>query len=113
MRGIHHREPGIAGFGLIHPRVFVEIIADPYHLHPGTLHLIFRIKKSDKIIIVSDSVKQTGICNSKSGIMDSSGRLQGGSQPITESSRRLVALGFSEHIVNACMTTNPAEYLAL
>ena len=46
MRGIHHREPGIAGFGLLNRDIYIEVIADPYHLHPGTLELVFRIKNS-------------------------------------------------------------------
>ena len=32
MRGFHHREPGIAGFGLTNPDIYVEVIADPFHL---------------------------------------------------------------------------------
>ena len=36
MRGIHHREPGIAGFGLLNRDIYIEVIADPYHLHPKT-----------------------------------------------------------------------------
>jgi N-acetylglucosamine-6-phosphate deacetylase len=31
MRSIHHREPGIAGFGLMNPHIYVEVIADPFH----------------------------------------------------------------------------------
>ena len=48
MRGIHHREPGIAGFGLTNPHVYIEIIADPFHLHPKTIELIFGMKKPKK-----------------------------------------------------------------
>ena len=48
MRGVHHREPGIAGFGLTNPDVYVEVIADPFHLHPKTIELIFSAKKPEK-----------------------------------------------------------------
>ncbi len=34
MRSFHHREPGIAGFGLINKDIYIEVIADPFHLHP-------------------------------------------------------------------------------
>ena len=33
MRPFHHREPGIAGFGLMNRHIYVEVIADPFHLH--------------------------------------------------------------------------------
>jgi N-acetylglucosamine-6-phosphate deacetylase len=59
MRDFHHREPGIAGFGLINQNIYIEVIADPFHLHPETLELIFKVKNHEKIIIVSDSVKET------------------------------------------------------
>ena len=44
MRGIHHREPGIAGFGLLNRDIFIEVIADPFHLHERTIELVFRVK---------------------------------------------------------------------
>ena len=59
MRSIHHREPGIAGFGLLNRDIYIEVIADPHHLHPNMLELIFRVKNPDRIIIISDSTKDT------------------------------------------------------
>ncbi|MBI3592375.1 MAG: amidohydrolase family protein, partial [Nitrospirae bacterium] len=44
MRGFHHREPGLAGFGLMNKDVYIEVIADPFHLHHKTLELIFKTK---------------------------------------------------------------------
>src|SRR4030042_3820689 len=58
MRGFHHREPGLAGFGLLNQDIYIEVIADPCHLHSKTLELIFKTKNPDRIIIVSDSVKE-------------------------------------------------------
>ncbi len=59
MSGIHHREPGLAGFGLMHEEVYVEVIGDPFHLHPDILRMIFALKRPDRILLVSDSVKDT------------------------------------------------------
>ena len=59
MRGMHHREPGIAGFGLLNRDIYIEVIADPYHLHPKTLELVFKIKNRNRILLVSDTVKET------------------------------------------------------
>lgn len=109
MRGFHHREPGIAGFGLINRDVYIEVIADPFHLHKETLRLIFGIKNSDRIILISDSVKETRI--SGRGVFDKEGRLIGGSETIMDSSMRLIQMGFSEDVIIKCISENPQRYL--
>ena len=125
MRSFHHREPGIAGFGLINDDIYVEVIADPFHLHPKTLKLVFKTKNPKKIIIVSDSVKETNSPSSppcKGGVQrrtqkrvkavtDAHGKLQGGSMTIVESSKRLIKMGFDETVIMDCITKNPRRYL--
>jgi len=113
MRGFHHREPGIVGFGLLNQDIFIEVIADPFHLNPKTLELIFRTKNCDRIILVSDSVKgtKTSECEKGQGVVDDSGRLQGGAMTIAESSQRLIRLGFDEGAVRKCISENPETYL--
>ncbi|MBI5039314.1 MAG: hypothetical protein HZC13_06095 [Nitrospirae bacterium] len=113
MRGLHHREPGIAGFGLLNQDIFIEVIADPFHLNPKTLELIFRTKNPDRIILVSDSVKGTKTleCEKEQGVVDDSGRLQGGAMTIAESSQRLIELGFDKGAVRKCISENPEVYL--
>ncbi len=113
MRGFHHREPGIAGFGLLNKDIYIEVIADPHHLNIKTLELIFSTKNPGRIILISDSVKGTRIAESgnEPGVVDDSGRLQGGSMSIMEASRRLTEIGFKEEIINNCITSNPETYL--
>ena len=111
MRGFHHRDPGIAGFGMINKDIYIEVIADPFHLYPKTLELIFRIKSPDKIIIVSDSVKGTRVKGRVKAVTDTHGKLLGGSMTIIESTRRLIQMGFDEDMIMRCITTNPQRYL--
>ena len=125
MRGFHHREPGIAGFGLLNQNIYVEVIADAYHLHPATLELIFKVKNSDRIIIVSDSVKETKAPSPSSSppslegggwgiveaVSDIHGKLLGGCMTIVESSKRLTEMGFDESVIMKCVTENPERYL--
>ncbi len=114
MRGFHHREPGIVGFGLLNQDIYIEVIADPYHLHVKTLDLIFKIKNPDRIIIVSDSVKETKKRKDKrvgKGITDAAGRISGGCMTITESSKRLIEMGFDENVIMRGITENPERYL--
>jgi N-acetylglucosamine-6-phosphate deacetylase len=111
MRSFHHREPGIAGFGLFNKDIYIEVIADPYHLHEKTIEMIFKIKDHDKIIIVSDAVRDTTPYTKHTGIKDGRGALLGGCLSITESAKRLIEIGFDEEIVMACITENPERYL--
>ncbi|WP_333653681.1 N-acetylglucosamine-6-phosphate deacetylase [Dissulfurispira sp.] len=111
MRGFHHREPGIAGFGLLNQDIYIEVIADPYHLHSKTLELIFKTKNHNRIIIVSDSVKEATPFTKSQGVTDTYGKLLGGCMTIAESSKRLIDIGFDEDVIMKCITENPEKYL--
>ena len=111
MRGFHHREPGIAGFGLSNQDVYIEIIADPFHLHDRVIDLIFKIKNPVKIIIISDTVKETDKENQRSGVRDDRGKLLGGSMVVTESAERLIKRGYDKDVIMRCITENPQAYL--
>jgi len=116
MRPYHHREPGIVGFGLLSPHVYVEVIADPFHLHPKTLELIFRAKSPSMIIIVSDSVRQTGgsVPGRKAEpVTNESGVLMGGSMTVTQAVGRLADMGFDGDTLAGAVSTNPSAYLGL
>jgi N-acetylglucosamine-6-phosphate deacetylase len=109
MRGIHHRELGIAGFGLLNPHIYIEVIADPYHLDIKTIEMVFKIKNHSRIIIISDSVKETGL---KSPVVDSMGTLQGGSMTVTKAVKRLIEAGFDKDMLLRCITENPTIYIS-
>lgn len=112
MRAFHHREPGLADFGLLNKQVYVEAIADPFHLHIRTLELIFKTKKPERIILVSDSVRETKAAGD-GRVVDASDRLQGGAMTVTESAQRLIQQGFDESTITNAITVNPREYLRL
>lgn len=61
MREFTHREPGIIGAVLSDDQVYTELIVDLVHLHPGAIHLAFKSKSKDKIILISDSIRATGL----------------------------------------------------
>jgi len=65
MRAYHHREPGVVGAVLLDNRVTCELIADLVHLHPQTIELIYRLKGSEKMVLVSDSMGATGLGDGK------------------------------------------------
>lgn len=113
MREFSHREPGIAGFALINKDIYAEVISDPHHLHHATLEMIFKVKNPEKIIIVSDSVKETGLKSFKQPVMDKHFKLKGGSMTITESAQSLIQKGFDKELIFKCISQNPLRYLML
>jgi N-acetylglucosamine-6-phosphate deacetylase len=56
-RGLHHREPGIVGEGLINDGVKCELIADTIHVVPDAMKVLFRCKKKEDIVLISDSTE--------------------------------------------------------
>ncbi|MFZ3135791.1 MAG: amidohydrolase family protein [Thermodesulfovibrionales bacterium] len=111
MRGFHHREPGIAGFGLLNQDIYIEIIADPFHLHEKTIELIFKTKNHDRIIIISDTVRETKTLPQNKSVADIHGILLGGSMTVAESAQRLIQTGYDEGVIMNCITANPERYL--
>lgn len=109
MRGIHHREPGLAGFGLINEDIYIEVIGDPFHLHPEFLKFILKNKRKDRIILISDSVKETKTI--KGRVFGQEGYLLGGSETITESLERLSITGLDRETLLGFVTENPRRYL--
>lgn len=109
MRPFHHREPGLAGLGVIDEDLYIEVIADLFHLHPLTLEMIFSRKRLDRIILVSDSVKKVGrqgLPSYKNGVLAGSGITIAGSFNV------LREIGVPEAEIIEAAVDNPTRYLA-
>ena len=56
-----HREPGVVGAAFDHPEVKVELICDGVHIHPSVIRTVFQLFGRDRVIMVSDSLRATGM----------------------------------------------------
>lgn len=61
MRSFSHREPGIVGAALTDERVYCELIYDTIHLHDISVEIAMKMKGIEKIVLVSDAMRATGI----------------------------------------------------
>lgn len=61
MDGCEKRAPGILGAVSDHPEVYSEIICDGIHIVPSVLRMLFRLLPHDRTIVVSDSMRGTGM----------------------------------------------------
>ncbi len=111
MRPFHHREPGLAGLGLIDEELYIEVIADGVHLHPQTLELIFSRKRLDRIILVSDSVK--GRKTGEGAVYTREGILAGSATTLSGVAGILRSVGIPDAEIIAASTDNPARYIGL
>jgi len=60
MPPMHHRKPGVLTGTLLRDELFVEVIADSVHVHPAILQLLMKVKKHDRILLVSDAIRAAG-----------------------------------------------------
>lgn len=111
MRSFHHREPGLAGFGLMDEDISVEVIADMAHLHAQSLKMLFDMKSPDKILLVSDSVKGQGW--GKGPIRGVGGVLLGSGIALADAVKNLITLGVPQDRAFQFASDNPMKYLGI
>ncbi|MBS4178088.1 N-acetylglucosamine-6-phosphate deacetylase [Lederbergia citrea] len=61
MRGLHHREAGVAGHALLTDGLYVEIIADGIHVTPDMVDMAYRLKGATGITLISDAMMAKGM----------------------------------------------------
>ncbi|MDF2790314.1 MAG: N-acetylglucosamine-6-phosphate deacetylase [Neobacillus sp.] len=71
MRGIHHREPGVAGSALLFNELMVELIADGIHVRPEVMKLVINAKGTEGCILITDAMRAKCL---KNGVYDLGGQ---------------------------------------
>ena len=125
MRPFHHRDPGIFGAAFDSPNVMVELICDGYHLHDSVIRNCFQTFTSDRIVLISDSMSATGMCDGiyrlggqtvyvkeKKATLES-GNLAGSSTNLFDCMLHCVALGIPLPVAIKAATHNPARSIGI
>ncbi|MBD1566662.1 N-acetylglucosamine-6-phosphate deacetylase [Vibrio sp. S12_S33] len=60
MRGLHHRDPGVVGAGLLNPNSYVEMIADGHHVHPAAIDVAHRCCGT-RMTLITDAMCAAGM----------------------------------------------------
>ena len=60
MRLLHQHEPAILGAAL-ESDIYSEMICDGFHLHPGTVRLFLKVKGTERIVAITDSIMAAGL----------------------------------------------------
>ncbi len=61
MPPLAHRDPGVIGAAWEAPGVQAELICDGIHIHPAVVRLTFGLFGKERMIIISDSLRATGM----------------------------------------------------
>ena len=61
MHEFSHRAPGVVGAVFDNKQVMAEIIGDGIHIHPSVVRATFQMMGEDRMILISDSMRATGM----------------------------------------------------
>lgn len=85
MSGFAHREAGVVGAMLLSKEAYAELIADGIHVSIPAIKLLYENKGFDRIILVTDSIRATGLTDGVSElggqkviVKDNEARLESG-----------------------------------
>ena len=81
MQPFGYRAPGLIGAAMDDPECMVELICDGYHIHPSAIRAAFRMFGPERVILISDSMRATGMEN---------GTYELGGQEVTVKDRKAV-----------------------
>jgi len=120
MDPFNHREPGIAG-AAFDSGAYVELISDGVHIHPSVVRAVFKLFGSDRVCLISDSMRACGLEDGQYDLGGQSvtvagrtatienGSLAGSVTPLTDCLRRAVEFGVPLADALKAATVTPAK----
>ena len=125
MPGIHHRAPGPIGAGSDTPHIFGELICDGKHIHPSAVRMLIKIYGTDRIILISDSMRAAGLGDGEyefggqtmivknATALTQGGNLAGSTATLLECVRCAISFGIKEEDAVRMASENPAKLMKL
>ena len=125
MPGIHHRSPGPIGAGSDTEGVYAELICDGKHVHSSAVKMLIKIFGEDRIILISDSMRATGLGDGeysfggqkvivKDGTaLTETGNLAGSTSTLFDCVRVAISFGIKEETAVKMASENPARLMGL
>lgn len=127
MPAFTHRAPGVVGAVFDSKDVMAEIICDGIHIHPSVVRATFQMMGADRMILISDSMRATGMPDGQYtlGGLDvkvvgrlatlvSDGAIAGSATNLMDCMRTVVKkMELPLETAVACATINPARSLGV
>ena len=127
MPAFTHRAPGVVGAVHDGKHVMAEIICDGIHIHPAMVRATFEMMGADRMILISDSMRATGMPDGqytlggldvkvvgKRATLVSDGAIAGSATNLADCMRTVVKeMQIPLETAIACATINPAKSLGI
>ena len=121
MPGIHHRNPGVIPAAAENPAVRAELICDGLHVHPASVRLAFSMFGADRMVLISDALRCSGMPDGDYELGGQTVHLEGGIAKLPDGTiagaatnlfsgmRNAIAFGIPEADAICAATRNPAR----
>ena len=120
MPAFSHRDPSVVG-AVFDSNIFAELISDGIHIHPAMVRLAYKALGEDRLILISDSMRATGMANGvyslggqtvyvkdkKATLED--GTIAGSSTNLMDCVKKAVSFGIPFEKAVKCASLNPAR----
>ncbi|MCI9024643.1 MAG: N-acetylglucosamine-6-phosphate deacetylase [Dorea sp.] len=127
MPAFTHRKPGVVGAVSDSAHVNAEMICDGVHIHPSVVRATFKMLGADRIVLISDSMRATGMPDGQytlggldvnvaggKATLVSNGALAGSATNLMECMKTVVkVMGIPLKTAVACASMNPAKCLGI
>jgi N-acetylglucosamine-6-phosphate deacetylase len=125
MTGLHHRDQGVVGWGLINDDVTCDFIADGVHVHPDMLKFLYKTKTPQRLMMISDSVLPAGLGDGDYEVWgekikvengrtsNQRGSIAGSVITTLDAVRLMASLGVNEYELSQMASGNPAVLLGI
>lgn len=64
MPPLHHRNPSVIG-AASDRNIYAQVICDGLHIHPSAIRILYKIFGADRMVLISDSMRATGLSDGK------------------------------------------------
>lgn len=120
-----HRSPGLIGAAFDSPNTMVELICDGIHVAPSVIRATFKMFGKERIILISDSMRATGLMDGEYTLGDlpvtvkgnlatlSDGTIAGSATNLMDCLRCAVSFGVPLEDAVACASANPAKQVGI
>ncbi len=124
MPPLHHRNPGPIGAALSQ-NAYVQVISDGLHLHPAVVMLLYKAFGPQRMILISDSMRATGLADGQYDLGGQTvtvkegaarladGTLAGSTATLLSCVKKAMAFGVPKNHAIQMASTTPADALGL
>ncbi len=127
MTGMSHREPGVVGAVFDSKHVTAELICDGIHIHPDAVRATFEMMGPERMILISDSMRSTGMPDGEYDLgglpaikkgrevrLKDGGAIAGSGTDLMDCLKTVVLdMGLPLEVAVAAATVNPAKRIGI